>query len=80
MNNHDGCLMTKVDRIQPVHVVTAEHETTLRNLLQANKLLDLFKRGNTIILSEGKSLSDLDQVVPPGKKLAVISVEVLGGG
>jgi hypothetical protein len=72
--------MTDDERIQPVHVITAKHETTLRRLLQANNLLDLFKRGNTLVLSEGKSITDLDQVVPPGKKLAVISVEVLGGG
>jgi hypothetical protein len=72
--------MTDDERIQPVHVITAKRETTLRSLLQANNLLDLFKRGNTLVLSEGKSLTDLDQVVTPGKKLAVISVEVLGGG
>ncbi|GAH01010.1 unnamed protein product, partial [marine sediment metagenome] len=34
----------------------------------------------TIVLSEGKSLTNLDMVISPGKKLAVISFEVLGGG
>jgi hypothetical protein len=72
--------MTKDERIQPVHVIITKQETTLRSLLQSNDLLDLVKRGNTIVLSEGKSLTDLDLVVPPGKKLAVISFEVLGGG
>jgi hypothetical protein len=72
--------MTEDERIQPVHVIIAKHETTLRSLLHANNLLDLVKKGNTIVLSEGKSLTDLDMVVPPGKKLAVISFEVLGGG
>jgi len=73
-------LMVDDERIQPVHVIIASHETTLRSLLQANHLLDLVERGNTIVLSEGKSLTDLDWVVPPGMKLAVISLEVLGGG
>jgi len=72
--------MAEDERIQPVYVIIANHEMTLRSLLQANNLLDLVKRGNTIVLSEGKSLMDLDLVVPPGKKLAVISFEVLGGG
>jgi hypothetical protein len=67
-------------KIQPVHIIIAKQEMTLRSLLQANNLLDLVKKGNTIVLSEGKSITDLDQVVPPGKKLAVISLEVLGGG
>jgi hypothetical protein len=67
-------------RIQPVHVIIAKQEMTLRSLLQTNNLLDLVKKGNTIVLSEGKSITDLDQVVLPGKKLAVISLEVLGGG
>jgi hypothetical protein len=72
--------MAENERTQPVHVIITKHETTLRSLLQSNNLLDLVKRGNTIVLSEGKSLTDLDLVVPPGKKLAVISFEVLGGG
>ena len=72
--------MVDDERIQPVHIIIAKHETTLRSLLQANNLLDLVKRGNTIVLSEGKSLTDLDLVLPPGKKLAIISFEVLGGG
>lgn len=72
--------MAEDERIQPVHVIITKHETTLRSLLQSNDLLDVVKRGNTIVLSEGKSLTDLDLIVPPGKKLAVISFEVLGGG
>jgi hypothetical protein len=72
--------MVDDERIQPVHVITAKHEMTLRRLLKTNDLLDLVKRGNTIVLSEGKNLTDLDMVVPLGKKLAVISLEVLGGG
>jgi hypothetical protein len=72
--------MAEDTRTQPVHVIITKHETTLRSLLQSNNLLDLVKRGNTIVLSEGKSLTDLDLLVPPGKKLAVISFEVLGGG
>ena len=72
--------MVDDERVQPVHIIIAKHETTLRSLLQANNLLDLVKRGNTIVLSEGKSLTDLDLVLPPGKKLAIISFEVLGGG
>jgi len=72
--------MTKNERVQPVHVIISKHETTLRSLLQTNNLLDLVKKGNTIVLSEGKSLTDLDRVVSPGKKLVVISFEVLGGG
>lgn len=75
-----GRLMVDDKRIQPVHVLIAKQEMTLRSLLQVNNLLDLVKKGNTIVLSEGKSLTDLDQVVPSGKKLAVISLEVLGGG
>ncbi|MCW4038750.1 MAG: hypothetical protein NWF13_08465 [Candidatus Bathyarchaeota archaeon] len=72
--------MAEDERIQPVHVIITKQEMTLRSLLQSNNLLDLVKRGNTIVLSEGKSLTDLDLLVPPGKKLAVISFEVLGGG
>ncbi len=72
--------MVNTDRMQPVHVIVASHETTLRSLLQAYHLLDLVERGNTIVLSEGKSLTDLDQAVSPGTKLAVIALEVLGGG
>ena len=73
-------LMTEDERFQPVHVIIVKHEATLRSLLQAHNLLDLVKRGNTIVLSEGESLTDLNLVVLPGKKLAVISFDVLGGG
>ena len=72
--------MAEDEMIQPVYIIITKHETTLRSLLQANNLLDLVKKGNTIVLLEGKSLMDLDLVVPPGKKLAIISFEVLGGG
>ncbi len=72
--------MVNTERMQPVHVIVASEETTLRSLLQAHQLLDLVERGNTIVLSEGKSLTDLDQAVSPGTKLAVIALEVLGGG
>lgn len=72
--------MIDAERLQPVHVIVASQETTLRSLLQAHHLLDLVERGNTIVLSEGKSLTDLDQAVSPGTKLAVIALEVLGGG
>ena len=75
-----GHHMAEDERIQPVHVIIVKHETTLQNLLQAHNLLDLVKRGNTIVLSEGKSLTDLNLIMPPGKKLAVISFDVLGGG
>jgi len=72
--------MVDTERMQPVHVIVASQETTLRSLLQAHQLLERVERGNTIVLSEGKSLTDLDQRVPPGTKLAVIALEVLGGG
>jgi uncharacterized Zn finger protein len=72
--------MVDNERTQPVHIIISKHETTLRSLLKDNELLDLVKKGNTIVLSEGKSLTNLDMVISSGKKLAVISFEVLGGG
>jgi hypothetical protein len=38
------------------------------------------KDGTKIILLEGKNLTDLDRIIPLGKKIAVISIDVLGGG
>jgi hypothetical protein len=43
-------------------------------------MLEAVKHGTKIILLEGKNLSDLNQHVPAGKKIAVISIDLLGGG
>ena len=42
--------------------------------------LNAVQQGTKIILLEGKNLSDLDQLVPAGKKIAIISINLLGGG
>lgn len=65
---------------EPVRIIYAHNEISLRELLKENHILDLVKRGNKIILLEGKNLTDLDLIVPSGKKIAVISIDVLGGG
>jgi hypothetical protein len=52
----------------------------LRVLLQQHGILDAVQQGTKIILMEGKNLADLDQLVPAGKKIAIISINLLGGG
>jgi hypothetical protein len=52
----------------------------LHTLLQQHGILKAVKQGTKIILLEGKNLSDLNQHVPAGKKIAVISIDLLGGG
>ncbi len=72
--------MSKEERIQPVKIIIPKNEKSLRNLLKENNLLIQVKNGHRIVLMEGKSLTDLDQVIPLGKKIVVISFSVLGGG
>jgi len=52
----------------------------LRTLLQQHGLLEAVQQGTKIILIEGKNLSDLNQHIPAGKKIAIISIDLLGGG
>jgi hypothetical protein len=42
--------------------------------------LEEVEAGQRIVLLEGRSLTDLDHIVPPGKTLAVIAFHLLGGG
>ncbi len=72
--------MSKEERIQPVKIIIPKNEKSLRNLLKENNVLIQVKNGRRIVLMEGKSLTDLDQVIPLGKKIVVISFSVLGGG
>ena len=72
--------MSKKEIIQPVQIIIPTNEKSLRDLLKENNVLDKVKMGNKIILLEGKSLTNLDLIIPPGKKLVVISFDVLGGG
>lgn len=63
-----------------VQIIYSNNEKSLRELLKENNLLDRLKMGNKILLLEGKNLTDLDLIIPSGKKIAVISIDVLGGG
>ncbi len=72
--------MSKEERIQPVKIIIPKTEKSLRNLLKENNVLIQVKNGHRIVLMEGKSLTDLDQVIPLGKKIIVISFSALGGG
>jgi hypothetical protein len=65
---------------EPVQIIYSNNEKSLRELLKENNILDRLKMGNTILLLEGKNLTDLDLIIPSGKKIAVISIDVLGGG
>ncbi len=72
--------MSKEERIQPVKTIISKNEKSLRSLLKENNVLIQVKNGDKIVLMEGKSLTDLDLMIPPGKKIVVISFSVLGGG
>jgi len=72
--------MSKEERIQPIKIIIPKNKKSLRNLLKENNVLIQVKNGHRIVLMEGKSLTDLDQVIPLGKKIVVISFSVLGGG
>ena len=72
--------MSKEDRIQPVKIIISKNEKSLRNLLKENNMLIQVENGDKIVLMEGKSLTDLDLIIPSGKKIVVISFSVLGGG
>ena len=65
---------------EPVQIIYSNNEKSLRELLKENNMLDRLKMGNKILLLEGKNLTDLDLIIPSGKKIAVISIDVLGGG
>jgi hypothetical protein len=65
---------------EPVQIIYSNNEKSLRELLKENNMLDQIKMGNKILLLEGKNLTDLDLIIPSGKKIAVISIDVLGGG
>ena len=65
---------------EPVRILYTRTEMSLRELLKENKLLVSVKEGTKIILLEGKNLTDLDRIIPLGKKIAIISIDVLGGG
>ena len=71
--------MSEIEKA-PVKVIAANEQITLGKLLKLNGLFDEVKTGNRIVLLEGKSLTNFDMIISPGKKLAVISFEVLGGG
>ena len=72
--------MSKEERIQPVKIIIPKNEKSLRNLLKENNVLIQVKNGDKIVLMEGKSLTDLDMMIPSRKKIVVISFSVLGGG
>lgn len=65
---------------EPVQIIYSNNEKSLRELLKENNMLDQIKMGNKILLLEGKNLTDLDLIIPSGKKIAIISIDVLGGG
>ncbi|UCH37495.1 MAG: hypothetical protein JSV76_07455 [Candidatus Bathyarchaeota archaeon] len=68
------------DETPPVKVIEVENTMPLRDLLSQHNLLDQVSSGNKIVLLEGYSLTDLDYLVPSGKQLAVILIDMLGGG
>lgn len=68
------------EHIQPVQTIISPKKEVLRVLLQQHGILDAVQQGTKIILMEGKNLADLDQMVPAGKKIAIISINLLGGG
>ena len=72
--------MSKEEAMHPVRIIISNKETSLGNLLKEHNLFDHVKNGKRIVLIEGKSLMDLDLILPPGKRLAVIAIDVLGGG
>ena len=72
--------MSKEEVTHPVRIIISNKETSLGNLLKENNLFDHVKNGKKIVLLEGKSLMNLDLIVPPGKRLVVIAIDVLGGG
>jgi hypothetical protein len=75
-----GAVTTLSEHIQPVQTIVSTKKEALRVLLQQHGILDAVQQGTKIILLEGKNLSDLDQLVPAGKKIAIISINLLGGG
>jgi len=72
--------MSKGEMMQPIKIIISKHKKSLRNLLKENNVLSQVKSGDKIVLMEGKSLTDLDLMIPPGKKIVVISFVILGGG
>lgn len=66
--------------LQPVRIITTDAPSPLRALLDRHGVLAEVEAGRRIVLLEGRSLTDLDRVVPPGKTLAVIAFHLLGGG
>lgn len=66
--------------LQPVRIIATDMPTSLRSLLKRHGVLEEVEAGRRIVLLEGRSLTDLDRVVPPGKTLAVIAFHLLGGG
>lgn len=67
-------------RITPVRVIETKDKIVLKDLLKIHCLLEEVESGKRIILFEGKSLSDLNMIISPGNKLAVIAFDLLGGG
>ena len=66
--------------LQPVCIITTDAPSPLRTLLERHGVLEAVEAGRRIVLLEGRSLIDLDRIVPPGKTLAVIAFHLLGGG
>jgi hypothetical protein len=66
--------------LPPVRIITTDTPRSLRILLRQHGVLEEVEAGQRIVLLEGRSLTDLDHIVPPGKTLAVIAFHLLGGG
>ena len=64
----------------PVIELFGKDNLSLRELLKLNNILSDVEAGRRIILVDGRHLSDLDEVILPGKKLVIVSIEALGGG
>jgi hypothetical protein len=64
----------------PVIEILVTKKLTLRELLKLNEVLNDVETGRRIILVDGRHLSDLDEVILPGKRIVIVSIEALGGG
>lgn len=69
-----------MSELPPVRIIATDTPISLRTLLKQNDVLEEVETGKRIVLLEGRSMTNLDHIVPPGKTLAVIAFHLIGGG
>lgn len=60
--------------------ITSKGEQDLRTLLETEEVLEDVENGVSIVILEGRSITDLGRKVKTGEKLVVIPLGALFGG